>query len=478
MKTLVIQLARLGDILQTLPALNAYCRIHKNEQVHLLVRKKFSEIAHIIPVCSKIIEMDTVNILKESVLSGQVGVPATVDAFQQWVQDLKKQGYTKIINLSFSPFSSYLTQLLHGEGIEVLGYTRHTDGFLAIPDDSSAYFYAQVGVNKSNRFHLIDLFASVLGVEIAEQDWNVKLPSKRFFAPGKYMAFHIGASNAKKALPIPILAKLLAGLAKTTNREVYLLGAKDDMAVAEVVTQQVANSKIKNLVGKTSLTELIDIIAGAEIFLGADSGPMQICNLTDTKCINFSNDFVNFWETGPRTSKSFVCYAKDFILLDVHQVIAQVANALEDKPTTWIQGDRLGFYGPYPSSPESDFQWQMIKAIYLGENFPEIDSSRFAKAIVHLNEVNDISLHHLENFQLGNKQQSNVLETADQIMDSLAAEVEEIMPLVFWFRTEKIRLGPMPLTDLIVKYVDLHKKLKQVLNLYLKPKWEISEDLL
>ncbi|MCB0348138.1 MAG: glycosyltransferase family 9 protein, partial [Bdellovibrionales bacterium] len=291
MKTLVIQLARLGDILQTLPALSAYCRANKKESVHLLVRKKFAEIAHILPVCNKVIEMDTKVLLEPTIMTGDAGVEDSLQAMQQWVDQLVSEGYTKIINLSFSPFSSYLTSLLTTEGVEVVGYTRHTDGFLAIPDDASAYFYGQVGVNRSNRFHLIDLFSSILGVEILESDWNIKKITNKDKSQG-YIAFHVGASNPKKALSASALTKLLKVMVGSLNEDIHLLGAKEDIALAASIEQQVCNKKIKNLVGKTTLTDLIDVVAGANLFIGADSGPMQICNLTDTMCINFSNEFV------------------------------------------------------------------------------------------------------------------------------------------------------------------------------------------
>ena len=322
------------------------------------------------------------------------------------------------------------------------------------------------------------MFAAILGVELNEQDWKVPLPKKTFFPKNRYIAFHIGASNSKKALSPNIIAKLLNLLSKHIDKDIYLLGAAEDVKIAQGICSQVFSPKVKNVVGSTSLSELIDIVAGADVFIGADSGPMQICNLTNTVCINFSNESVNFWETGPRSEKSFVCYTKDFSLLDLNQVTVEISNILSNKPCNWIIGDRMGYYGPYPTTPVQDFQWDLIKAIYLNGDFPPMLSSSFAKAIVHLNDVNDISLHHLSNFQIGNRQQASVLETADQIMDTLASEVEEIIPIVYWFRTEKIRMGPMPLTDLLLKYSDLHKKLKQVLDIYLKPKWEISEDLL
>ncbi|GMB95673.1 lipopolysaccharide heptosyltransferase II [Helicobacter sp. NHP22-001] len=58
---------------------------------------------------------------------------------------------------------------------------------------------------------------------------------------------------------------------------VYVLGAKDDLAVVQEVLEPLEeNSLLHNLCGKTSIPELIDTIAALDLFICNDSGPMHI----------------------------------------------------------------------------------------------------------------------------------------------------------------------------------------------------------
>src|SRR5205807_1295099 len=71
---------------------------------------------------------------------------------KSFLQPLCEANFDTIINLSFSPASSFLTDYLASSRTDVRGYTRHSDGHFNIPDDTSAYFYAQVGIGRANRY--------------------------------------------------------------------------------------------------------------------------------------------------------------------------------------------------------------------------------------------------------------------------------------------------------------------------------------
>ena len=126
MKILVLQLARFGDIYLTWPTLRALHRAHPGAEIHFLVREKFlgatNGLANVI-----------VHTLPTADLLG--GTNGTIESrFTEWLTPIGGE-WDMIVNLSFSPASSYLTDLLRTQKTIVRGYTRHADGFLAIPDD-------------------------------------------------------------------------------------------------------------------------------------------------------------------------------------------------------------------------------------------------------------------------------------------------------------------------------------------------------
>ena len=163
MRTLVLQLARFGDIYQTWPVLRALKSA--GHEVHVLVRQRFQG------------ALEGLDVVTHALPTADVLAPvfehedehAAIGNLERFLDPLVALEFDRIINLSFSPLSSYLSDWLTHAHTTVSGYTRHADGFLAIPDDASAYFYAQVGVGRPNRYHLTEVFAAVAGVEIKEE---------------------------------------------------------------------------------------------------------------------------------------------------------------------------------------------------------------------------------------------------------------------------------------------------------------------
>lgn len=58
--------------------------------------------------------------------------------------------------------------------------------------------------------------------------------------------------------------------------EVILVGGADDVATNAAIEREITHANMHNLTGKTSIEQLIDIIAGLDLFITNDSGPMHI----------------------------------------------------------------------------------------------------------------------------------------------------------------------------------------------------------
>jgi len=254
MKILVIQLARFGDIYLTWPTLRALHRTYPEAEIHFLVREKFNFATDGLQNV-QVHALPTPKILGP-MLNDKPDLNASEAELTDWLKTLDV-GWDAILNLSFSPFSSFLTDFLSRENTLVKGYTRHGDGFLNIPDDASAYFYAQVGIGRDNRFHLADVFAMIADVELQKTDWGFEGTRESIELEQPYVVVHLGASQAEKRYPIKYFRKVLREL---SSRRVYLVGSKDEKALAESFADL---SHVKSLVGETSLNQLFSVIAGA-----------------------------------------------------------------------------------------------------------------------------------------------------------------------------------------------------------------------
>ncbi|MGE0763287.1 MAG: glycosyltransferase family 9 protein [Bdellovibrionales bacterium] len=484
MRILVLQLARFGDIFITWPTLRALRRRYPGAEIHLVVRQRFRAAAGDCEAIDKLWCLDTAQIL-EPLLTDQGDVDVSLVRLTEWTELLSEQDFDLVINLSFSPFSSYLTSLVsHGNAV-VRGYTRYSDGFLAIPDDTSAYFYAQVGVGLSNRYHLAEVFAAVADVELSGADWNLPMTwhaqerlvgwqEKQPELAGDYILFHLGASQAEKIYPAFKWHRVILELQRRWPAQIVLIGSASEQNMAEAVLGAGGCGSVLNLVGKTDFSDVGALIAGAQVLIGADSAPMHLAGFTATPCLNLSFAAVNFWETGPRTLGSRILVADSPADLPSDRVVAEILAMLKNqssqRPVVYRRSHQPVGY-EWQVAEDNNQSWRMIQAIYSGGEWPEVHDPIIVKALWQMREAVNVAITQIPNLRNVEKRRlaNGLIEQADLAIYALRRVVPELRPLVSWFETERLRLGPMDLESLIARTGDIYGQLLGVLNLYLLP---------
>src|SRR6476620_12551888 len=118
MKILIIQLARLGDSYKTWKVVRAIKRTYPKAEIHFLARKKFAPACEGISEINKVWSMDTRSIL-EPLIEEQPVFKKSFDLLDQLLGGLDNEKFDKVINLSFSPLSSFITRGLQTKGAEV-----------------------------------------------------------------------------------------------------------------------------------------------------------------------------------------------------------------------------------------------------------------------------------------------------------------------------------------------------------------------
>ncbi len=479
MKILVLELARLGDIFQTWPALRAMKRLHPDSQIEVLTRSRFQAALDGLEVVSKQRILPTTELITP-LLESQLNVKASYDLLTTFIDELKAEKYDWILNFSFSPFSSYLTHALAEENTKVTGYSRTSDGFLAIPDDMSAYFYAQVGVNRSNRYHLAEIFGTMVGADLMESDW--KSPEGLKAHPqAPEVIVHVGASEGKKQISPIKWITILNQFAKLSSVKVGLVGSPAEAQLAGQIVNSMPEDRIVNFAGKTNLYELFELIKGAKLVVGADSAPMHMASLTGTACLNLSLSTVNFWETGPRAQGSYVMRGND----ETDFVSDKVAMAMKKILTGEKQ--EIGMISLQKGSPsywmlapkEVEFQWNFLKAIYMSEAFPPNDQPLFQDGIVRMADINLLMIEQMQSVQKGANLEkvAGIINRGEEIIETIGKLVPSLAVLVRWYQTEKVRIGPDTPEKLLEKSLGVQLLLQNVLELYLQSYGLTAADL-
>jgi ADP-heptose:LPS heptosyltransferase len=455
----------------TWPVLRAIKRIHPTCELHLLTRSKFEAATEGLKSVDLHIQLPTASIL-EPLIQPTPDVEASLERLSPFIDKLKGEEYDWVINFTFSPVSSYLTHAISAANTRVTGYTRHSDGFLSIPDEVSAYFYGQVGVDSFNRVHLTDIFISMLGYEYVDADWDPpQVDGRDFSLPEKFLLVHIGASDIKKSMPPFKWARVFKNFFDhNLETPIVMIGSTAERALGEAIEAGVSRGRVINLIGQTHLREVFHLLMSTQLLVGCDSAPMHMAGLTNTPCLNISFDTVNFWETGPKATNSFIYQAsfpEDVVSEELGSYIHQVLQG--EIPTQLIQrSGGLSSYKLPKEDPQELFAWNLVQALYLNGNFPVNDNMQFYQAVEKINDINNLARENIHMIpDKGLEVMGPLIDRADEVLAAVARVIPTVLPIIKWYQTEKVRIPPGSMESVIQRSLEIHERLQRILSVYL-----------
>ena len=439
MRILVLQLARFGDLFQTWPTLKALQRQHPDSEVHVLVRERFHSA---LDGCAGITvhHFSTAQIL-EPIFT----VEDLETAHARLVENLSSLGqFDLVINLSFSPMSSYLADYLAIEGTEIRGYTRTADGHLAIADDTSAYFYAQVGVGRSNRYHLTHIFAAVAGVDLQSDDFN----SNAVAAENRHgIVVHLGASQLEKSFAPEDWVRVLKPLGESFCETVFLIGSVNERALSETVAREIESTLVVNQVGKTQWPQTRELIAHAKLLIGADSAPIHLATLTNTPTLNLSSATVNYWETGPLAQGSRVLYRDRLFDLPPQHVYEEALAMLAGRAPQQAHAVCNQWFGTYDvqGSKSDAFTWELVQALYTDAHYPALTLEADRLAFQRYNELSELALQQLAALESGaqNAIAAKILAQIDELLIEVSGSIRARIPCCNGFKLSACEFPPV-----------------------------------
>ncbi len=98
------------------------------------------------------------------------------------------------------------------------------------------------------------------------------------------VGLNLSPGYPSKQWDIKNFIELSKKLVEVYNAKIILTGSKNDISLSKELMKN-NQEGIINLVGKTSIRELIELIKRCDLFLGSDSGPMHISGLVGTPTI-------------------------------------------------------------------------------------------------------------------------------------------------------------------------------------------------
>ena len=145
-------------------------------------------------------------------------------------------------------------------------------------------------------------FARYLGAVSGEIRWSIPVKGRSSFdLPQHYVVLNIGATaNAKRWTPDGF-ATVARGLMQCYHIPCVLTGGTEDIPMMRRI-EYLSGENIINLVGKTSLLDLKEVLAGARAVVTCDTGPMHLAVALGKEVVTLIGP-TNPGRTGPLKGK-------------------------------------------------------------------------------------------------------------------------------------------------------------------------------
>jgi ADP-heptose:LPS heptosyltransferase len=302
---LLVNLMRMGDILQMTPLVQALRESRPEARISMLLNETFVDVA-------KRIDVDTVlpfpvHSLVET-LSGANPVVRGFSRLHELVKSVNgAETYDLVFNLTPSKSAASFCSLLAHE--DCRGMWLGDDGSFQAVDPWAAYLVAMMANRRGNPFHLVDIWLRTLGQRgprrlqmflSPEDDRRADtLLTDSGVGPDRELlvGFQVSASQKEKCWSEKEFVRLGRSLRQGLNARVLLFGVEGEASLCERVSARIPGSI--SLAGKTGVGELAAILKRCRVLVTNDTGTQHVAAAVGTPVVVISVGPVFFRETGP-----------------------------------------------------------------------------------------------------------------------------------------------------------------------------------
>ncbi len=262
-KILIIKPSSLGDIIHSLPFLNAIKAHFESSEIHWVIAKGLENLLETHPMIRKLI------LINKDDWKNLRNVKNTFAELSMLYTELGNESYDIVIDLQGLLRSGFLT-FATGAPLRI-GFSEAREG--------SIFFYTHK-IKGGKEIHAVDRYlkiASAIGCNVEEVIFPMPLIHETESIRGlktliKEYAVIVPGARWKTKQWFP---ERFAQLISLLNIKSIIIGSKYDEMISDFIISH-SDGKAISIAGKTTLNELIHLIRGAKMVITNDSGPMHI----------------------------------------------------------------------------------------------------------------------------------------------------------------------------------------------------------
>ena len=323
---LIINLTRMGDLIQTTPVMAALRKAHPGVRITLAVSNNFAGICPLMRHIDRLVVFP-ISDLVQMLHDGGTRLVHAYRLIEGSLNEINDTVYDMTLNFTHSSDSMVLTTLV--KTAEIRGAMMDGRGHVSKRYPWMQYFFNVIPCRRDNPFHLCDIYLRAACPAPAERGLILDVPEEVGDRVADMLAeqgvgendtligLQLGASAEDKRWPVLSFAEVADRLAGTLGARIVLTGSKGEAPHGEEF-MAVTKTGALNFIGKTTLEDLAGLIKRCNLFISNDTGPLHIATAVGTATINVSMASVNFRETGPYGEGHYViapeapCFPCDF----------------------------------------------------------------------------------------------------------------------------------------------------------------------
>jgi ADP-heptose:LPS heptosyltransferase len=306
-RRLLIQLARLGDLVQSLPVFASLTARYPRRSLDLLCPAPLADLARLFPDAGRVVQWNGTQWHRwaESFV-GEFQSPWLRDV-EQYLAELTTEPYKMAYVLNHHPRAILAGSLL---AAEVQG--PNLRGPLDEELTPWAAYLRQVAQERgSNRIHLSDTFCGLCGVTPPPVPPLLRLPTIDLsgdlaevgLSAGQWIAVVVGAGDADRSVPQSVWIEWISTmLAQDSPCSVVLIGSERDQTTALAIQDGLSPinaGRVWDTTGRTTLPQLATILQRCHWAVGADTGPLHLAASVGTRAMGLYFSRARVHETGP-----------------------------------------------------------------------------------------------------------------------------------------------------------------------------------
>ena len=292
-RVLVSQLARMGDLTQSLYLLEDLAQT-EGQAVSVLVDKRLEAF-----VRARVPRLDAVYTVDlERYLRGFRDARPWTGLWQTLAAELRSlwgTDFERIINLNYGKLPAAVAEAIRGRAL-LQGFHAGAEASFGDPWVDLVSRWVQSD-RRWNPFHLVDVFRFHSARRLPAGRWSTR--EAKPLSDRSVLGIQIATRCEKRTWGPQNFIEVIRRLEEEVGCEVLLFGEGREGPQAEHIVRSVGSGRLHNLVGKTSLEDLVELLVACDRLLSGDTGTLHLAAHLGVPCLAIFFGPAYVFETGP-----------------------------------------------------------------------------------------------------------------------------------------------------------------------------------